>query len=140
MKCNELGLYIIRKWESLRLKAYQCSAGVWTIGWGHTKGVKQGDVCTIEQANIYFKEDVEEKELQINSLDLQLTDNEYSALVSFIFNIGIGNFNKSTMLRLLKQNKKIEASNEFQKWNKCKGAILNGLTNRRRDERNLFLS
>ena len=140
MKCNDKGLAIIRKWESLRLKAYKCSAGVNTIGWGHTKGVKNNDVCTIEQANEYLKNDVEEVETQINNINLQLTDNEYSALVSFIFNIGIGNFNKSTMLRLLKQNKKIEASNEFQKWNKCKGAILNGLTNRRRDERNLFLS
>jgi len=140
MRCNDKGLAIIRKWESLRLKAYKCSADVWTIGWGHTKGVKQGDVCTIEKANEYFKEDLEEKELQINNLNLQLTDNEYSALISFIFNIGIGNFTKSTMLRLLKQNKKIEASNEFQKWNKCKGETLDGLTKRRRDERDLFLS
>jgi len=140
MRCNDKGLAIIRKWESLRLKAYKCSADVWTIGWGHTKGVKQDDVCTIEKANEYFKEDLEEKELQINNLNLQLTDNEYSALISFIFNIGIGNFTKSTMLRLLKQNKKIEASNEFQKWNKCKGETLDGLTKRRRDERDLFLS
>ena len=135
------GIDIIKKWESLRLKAYLCPANVWTIGWGHTKGVKAGDECTQEQANTWLDEDVQESVDAVNKyVTVSLTGNQREALISFVFNVGIGNFLDSTLLRLINSGDYIGASNQFPRWNKAKGVVLHGLTLRRKEEKDLFVS
>lgn len=135
------GKDIIKKWESLRLKAYLCPAGVWTIGWGHTKGVKEGDVCTLEQTDTWLDEDMQEAVNAVNKyVTSSLTGNQREALTSFVFNVGVGNFRDSTLLRMINSGDMIGASNQFPRWNKSKGTVLPGLTLRRKEEKDLFNS
>lgn len=142
------GLDLIKGWEQLRLKAYLCSAGVPTIGWGHTKGVKLGDTCTVEQAERWLLEDVESFEAAVHRLvTVPLTQNQYDALVSFTFNVGpdedadtiAEGLGDSTLLRLLNAGDYVRAADEFPKWNKAAGKVSNGLVRRRASERELFL-
>lgn len=135
------GKEIIKKWESLRLKAYLCPAKIWTIGWGHTKGVKEGDECTQEQADAWLDEDIQASIDAINKyVTSSLTGNQREALISFVFNVGIGNFLDSTLLRLINSGDYIGASNQFPRWNKARGVVLPGLTLRRKEEKDLFVS
>lgn len=103
MKIGQKGIDLIKKWESLKLKSYLCSAKVWTIGWGHTKGVKPNQVCTREQADKWFMEDVTLFETFVNKYFSQalnkLTQNQFDALVSLCYNIGPGNLYKSPVLK-----------------------------------------
>lgn len=84
----------IKKFEGLRLKAYVCAAGVCTIGYGHTIGVKPGDVITEAQADAFFESDIRAVENQVNALPLHLGQYQFDAVVSFCFNVGIGKFKK----------------------------------------------
>lgn len=133
---------IIRDFEKLKLTAYlPTKDDVWTIGYGHTKGVKPGMTITEEQAEIYLKEDVKWAEDAVNKLvKVKLNQNQFDALVSFVFNIGESQFSTSTMLRKLNVGDYEGASNEFPRWNKQKGKVLNGLIRRREMERTLFLT
>jgi len=132
---------IIKKWESLRLEAYLCPANVWTIGWGHTKNVKEGDVCTLEQAETYLTEDMQSAVDTVNqNVTSSLKGNQREALISFVFNVGAGNFLNSTMLRMINAGDMINAANQFSRWNKAKGKVLPGLTLRRKEEYDLFKS
>src|SRR6056297_1276916 len=105
MKINSAGLKIIKESEGLRLKAYKCPAGVWTIGYGHTKGVREGDVITEEEAEKLLQEDVMLTEQFITRIASRLKKtidgNQFSALVSFVYNIGTGAFKRSTLYTLL---------------------------------------
>ena len=96
MRTNKKGVDLIKKWEGYRDKAYICAGGVCTIGYGHTQAVEKGTTCTKEQAEQWLIEDIERAEKQVNKYDntYHFTDNEYSALVSFAFNIG--NINQLT--------------------------------------------
>lgn len=94
MKTNTAGITIIRSFETLRLKAYQDSGGVWTIGWGHTGGVQFGDMITPALAETLFQSDVQRAERQVNSHQGTWNENQFSALVSFTFNCGVGNLVK----------------------------------------------
>lgn len=133
------GKDLIKKYESLRLIAYLCPAGIPTIGWGHTKGVSIGDTCSKEQAEKWFDEDYNEAKTGLYKyVKVPLNENQEGALISFIFNLGIGNFSSSTLLKLLNQGKYLEASEQFVRWNKSKGRVLTGLTNRRLEEKQLF--
>ena len=133
------GKDLIKKYESLRLIAYLCPAGVPTIGWGHTKDVSIGDTCTKEQAEGWFDEVYNEaKKGLYKYVKVPLNENQEGALISFIFNLGVGNFSSSTLLKLLNQGKYLEASEQFVRWNKSKGRVLTGLTNRRLEEKQLF--
>lgn len=133
------GKDLIKKYESLRLIAYLCPAGIPTIGWGHTKDVSIGDTCTKEQAEGWFDEDYNEaKKGLYKYVKVPLNENQEGALISFIFNLGVGNFSSSTLLKLLNQGKYLEASEQFVRWNKSKGRVLTGLTNRRLEEKQLF--
>lgn len=135
------GKELVKKWEGLKLEAYLCSAGVPTIGWGHTKDVKLGDVITLEQAEEFFLEDWEEASQAVYKLvKVPLTENQLGALISFVFNLGYGNLQKSTLLRLLNEGKYLEASNQFPRWNKANGVVVPGLTNRRLEEKVVFNS
>jgi lysozyme len=135
---------IIRESEGLRLKAYPDpgSGGIpWTIGYGHTKGVKKGDTCTIEQANAWLADDMAEAFAIVDkAVKVPLTDKQRDALCSFVFNVGGGAFQKSTMLKLLNQGKYSEAAAQFPRWTFASGKSMRGLVIRRGKERALFLS
>lgn len=135
------GFDLIKKWEGLRLKAYLCPAGVPTIGYGHTKDVKLGDVITEDIANLYLLEDILVVHEAIDRLvKVPLTAGQHDALTSFVFNLGIGNLASSTLLKLLNQGKYLEASAQFPRWNKVNGVTSVGLSNRRAEEMKLFNS
>src|SRR5882672_5891147 len=91
---NQAGLQLIESFEGLRLNSYQDSVGVWTIGYGHTQGVKQGQTITQPQAQAFLQQDLGVAEAAVNGHGLTLTDNQFAALVSFTFNLGAGNLNK----------------------------------------------
>ena len=139
MNIGERGLELIKSFEGLRLAAYLDSVDVPTIGYGHKKGVQMGDTCTDEQATEWLREDVRDAEDCINSaVSVPLTECEFDALVSFVFNLGCGNFRKSTLLRKLLDSDYDGAAQEFRKWDKAGGQVLAGLTRRRYAEAQLF--
>lgn len=140
MNISENGINLIKQFEGLKTQAYLCQAKVWTIGYGHTLGVKQGDVCTISEASDLLKEDILIFEKSLNNLVLvPLNQNQYDALICFIFNIGCGNFKKSTLLKLLNNADYNGAAAEFCKWIYVKGKVSEGLRRRRIAEKELFL-
>lgn len=139
MKTSNKGVDFICKFEGFSAKTYKCSAGVLTIGYGHTKGVKAGDCVTKEQAKELLKQDLETCENAISQyVKISLAQHEFDALVSFIFNLGVGAFRSSTLLVKLNKGDLQGASDEILRWDKCKGKPLAGLTRRRKAERNLF--
>lgn len=130
---------LIREFEGLELKAYKCPAGVLTIGYGHTKAVTAGMVITESKAEELLREDLKWVEETINSkVVVGLTQNQYDALASFIYNVGSGAFAKSTLLRKLNAEDFVGASAEFKRWNKAGGKVLKGLVRRRKAEQELF--
>jgi len=131
--------------EGLRLKAYICPAGKWTIGYGNTfyeygSKVKKGDTISKNRAEELFENILYQFSKEVKSLlKTELNDNQFSALVSFSYNVGIGNFSKSTLLKLVNINPSNPSiKNEFMKWNKSNGRILNGLTIRRQKEADIY--
>ena len=140
MKTSDKGIDLIKKYEGCYLKAYKCPAGVWTIGYGHTNGVKSGMVITKDQAVTYLKNDLITYERAVNSyVKVPLTQNQFDALVSFSFNCGTAALKHSTLLKKLNSGYYDGAANEFTKWNKSNGKVLNGLVRRRQEEKELFL-
>ena len=145
MKLSQKGVDFIKSHEALRLKAYQDSKGVWTIGWGHTKNVHPGDVITREQAEQFIRDDFEWVERTLNA-DLVtgrdkplVTQNEYDALCSLVFNIGSQAYLDSTVRRKIKQGDKMAAAHAFGMWVYSNHKFVQGLANRRADEVRLFL-
>jgi lysozyme len=133
---------LIKRFEGFRSEAYQDVVGVWTIGYGHTKFVREGDTCTREQADEYLNEDLfwVHKALEIGlDPEVPITYNMREALTSFIYNCGADAFLKSTLLRKLNQKDYVGAANEFLRWNKAGGRVIEGLKRRRRIEREIFL-
>ena len=140
MRISKEGIALIECWEGLRLRAYRCPAGVWTIGYGHTKTAKAGMVITIRQAEELLLKDVRGFEEAVRDLVIvSLTQNQFDALVSFTFNVGVEAFRKSTMLRLLNERKYKEAGYQFERWVRAGNKILPGLVARREAEKALFL-
>ncbi len=139
MNVGDKGLALIKEFEGCRLAAYLDSVNVPTIGYGHTSGVQIGDSCTQEEADAWLVEDCEEAEACVNgSVTVPLTQHEFDALVAFVFNLGCGNFRKSTLLKKLLESDYDGAALEFRKWNKAGGQELAGLTRRRAAEAKLF--
>lgn len=138
MKISEAGIKLICKWEEFRGYAYVCPAGLWTIGYGHTGRVKPTDKIDLSQGEAYLRQDLEIVERCLNALELELNQNQYDALCSLIFNIGTGNFLRSTLLKHLQAKQYDKASAEFLKWRKANGKVLKGLEARRKDEQELF--
>ena len=138
MVVDEKGYNLIKQFEGLQLTAYRCPAGKWTIGYGHTKGVKKGMYISEEVATHFLIEDVQRVEPTINSYDgiYHWTQNEFDALASFAFNCGIGNLKK-----LLKygQRTKSQIADAILLYNKANGRVLRGLVRRRKAERELFV-
>lgn len=148
MKINEKGINLLHKYEGLRLDAYLCPANVWTIGFGNTRyedgtPVKQGDKITNDRAKELFN-NIIIKHFEtgvIKSVKTKLNDNQFSALVSFTYNIGLGNFRSSTLLKLVNENpNNPKIKDQFLRWNKAGGKILNGLISRRKEEAELYFS
>jgi len=104
MKTSLKGIDLIASSEGVRLKAYRDTGGIWTIGFGHTKDVKEGDVITLNQAKIMLAYDLAERERQLNTLGLNLNQNQYDACIDLIYNCGIGNFMKSDIFKRIKAN------------------------------------
>lgn len=140
MKTGVNGLNLIKQFEGLKLHAYRCPADVWTIGYGHTVSVGANDVITEEQAIDLLRQDVAESERAINQhVHVPLTQNQFDALISFIFNLGVGNFRTSTLLKKLNAGDYEGAAQEFRRWVKAGGKTLPGLVRRREAESALFL-
>ncbi|THD51229.1 lysozyme [Enterobacteriaceae bacterium ML5] len=141
MNLSEQGFELIKHFEGLRLRAYQCSANVWTIGYGHTADVKCGDVITSEQANVFLLQDITESERTVNQqVTTVLTQNQFDALVSFVFNLGSDNFRTSTLLRKLNACDYTCAADELLRWVHAGVKSLPGLVRRREAEKALFMS
>jgi lysozyme len=141
VRIHQQGIDLIKKFEGCKLGAYQDSVGIWTIGYGHIEGVKQGDVITQTEADAFLEKDIQVKEKEITPLiKVEVNENQWAALVSFAFNLGAGNLAKSTLLSRLNSKDFASAGEEFLKWNKAGGKPLNGLTYRRQAERSLFLT
>lgn len=140
MRIGINGLNLIKEFEGLRLQAYQCSANVWTIGYGHTADVGENDVITEEEALHFLHQDLAESERAVNQyVHVPLTQNQFDALVSFVFNLGAGNFRNSTLLKKLNAGDDDGAAQEFGRWIHVGGKALPGLVRRREAERALFL-
>jgi lysozyme len=140
MKCNQAGLDILKTFEGCRLTAYRCPAGVLTIGYGSTQNVCEGMTITMDEAIQRLQDHLSPLEVQIGHMvKVPLSENEFSALVCLAYNIGIGNLEKSTLLKLLNQGARDGAAQQFLVWTKAAGRELPGLTRRREAERELFL-
>ncbi|MFE4107853.1 lysozyme [Almyronema epifaneia] len=139
-RINDDGLLLIKSFEGLRLKAYQDAVGIWTIGYGTTQGVTPGMEITQAQAEQFLRRDVNKFEQAVQEgVTVPINENQFSALVSFTYNVGSGAFRSSTLLRLLNQNDIQGAADQFPRWNRAGGRVLDGLTRRRNAERSLFL-
>lgn len=141
MRMGNKGLALIKKFEGCKLEAYICPAGVITIGYGHTKTADKGMVIDQQEADRLLAYDLSEFERGVESLvQVDVTQNQFDALVSFAFNLGLGALAKSTLLKKVNARDVNGAAQEFLKWNKAGGKVLTGLVRRREAERELFLS
>lgn len=141
---NSTGLLLIKNSEGCKLKAYPDpgTGGMpWTIGYGSTTNVKEGDAVTYQRAEDLLRNDLVRFEEGVDSMVLvDISDNQFSALVCFSFNVGLNNLMHSTLLKKVNDSDFNGAAQEFLKWNKAAGKILPGLSARREAERQLFLS
>lgn len=144
MQTSKDGRQFIKGFEQLRLKAYPdpgTGGKPWTIGWGHTKGVMQGDRITQEQAEQFFSDDLAVFELTVNSaIKRPMTQNQFDAMVSLAFNIGGPAFAGSTLVKNFNAGDAQGAADEFPKWRNSAGKVMPGLVKRRAAEREIFLS
>ncbi len=140
---NALGLKILQRAENCKLAAYLCPAGVWTIGWGATgPGIVKGLVWTQAQADARLLADMNRFEIGVTQADgvAATNDNQYSAMCDLAYNIGIGNFLGSSVLRFHRAGLHHDAAAAFGAWNKGGGRVLRGLTDRRAAEAALYLA
>ena len=132
MNISNEGLSLIKKFEGCELDSYKCAAGVWTIGYGSTHGIEKGMSISKSRAEELLLEDIAEFE------DINLSQNKYDALVSWTFNLGGGNLNSSTMLKVLNAGDYENVPEQIKRWNKANGKVLEGLIRRREAEALLF--
>ena len=139
MKTSQAGIDLIKHFEGFRAKAYHCSAGMATIGYGHTRGVKMGDTCTMTRAEEWLREDLQDAESAVSRLiPRKMTQNQFDALVSFTFNLGPGALAKSTLRKRVGAMQDGEAAQEFHKWVYAGGKKLDGLVRRRAAEAKMY--
>lgn len=140
MRTSQKGINLIKSFEGLRLKSYQDSVGIWTIGYGTIHGTGPNMTITNEQAERMFINDITCFEPELDRLvNVPLTQNQWDALMSFIYNLGAANLGSSTLLRLLNGGDYAGAAAHFSRWNKARGRVLAGLTKRRLTEERIFL-
>ena len=139
MNTSAEGIALIKKFDGCELKAYQCSAGVWTIGYGHTKDVEEGDTISKDQAEEMLVEELHEYENYVNEyVNVALSQNQFDALVSWVYNLGPANLKASTMLKVLNDGKYEDVPYQMKRWNKAGGKVLDGLVRRREAEALLY--
>jgi lysozyme len=141
---NKQTIELIKQFEGCKLTAYLCPANIPTIGYGHTHDVKLGDRITLEESERLLINDLMQFETQVKKLvTVPITNNQLGALVSFAYNVGVGNLKSSTLLKKVNSKDRL-AADEFLKWDKStangKKVALAGLTKRRKAERELYLS
>lgn len=140
MKISQNGIDLIKKYEGCKLQAYYDSVGVLTIGYGHTATTKKGMIISQTKAEELLKSDLKRFEEGVSRLvGLTIHQSMFDSLVSFSFNLGLGNLQKSTLLKKINLGKFEEATVEFIKWNRAGGKVLEGLTRRRNAEKELFI-
>lgn len=140
MHTSERGIALIKQFEGCKLTAYKCAAGVWTIGVGHTLNVREGDKITQKKADALLAIDLAATEIAVErNVKPKINQEMFDALVSLVFNIGIGHFTTSTVLKELNKVDYVAAADAILMWNKGGGKILVGLVKRRQAERQLFL-
>ena len=143
MKVSKKGIDLIKKFEGLRLDAYRCPAGKLSIGYGHTEGVFEGQKISENEADLLLQEDLKTFEQglckMLNAEELSVTQNQFDALISFAYNLGLSALAGSTLWRLLTHGDIQGAADEFTKWIYAGGKPLEGLKRRRAAERELFL-
>jgi len=149
-KTSNSGLELIKRFEGLHrvtddgmVASYRCPAGRWTIGYGHTKGVRSGQKITPDQADQFLRDDVQWCEEAVKRhVQVPLSQLQFDALVSFVFNLGEGNFASSTLLKVLNRGEYSEVPEQIMRWNKARvGGVLKplrGLTRRRSAEAAMF--
>lgn len=133
---SDQGIMMIRRFEGLHLESYKDPIGIWTIGWGHTKNVKAGMHISLDEAAEFLLQDLAPAENAVNSYG-DFNQNQFDALVSFTFNCGIGNLHK---LMRNGERTKAQVADAILLYNKAGGKVLKGLENRRKEERDLFLT
>jgi lysozyme len=140
MEYSKTGLLLTEQFEGCRLEAYQDVRGIWTIGYGHIFGVNANTPpCTMDQAAAWLAEDIQSAVGSVNRLvKTTLTQSEFDAICDFIFNVGVGNFAGSTMLKLLNKGDYAGAASEFDRWDIAGGNVVAGLLRRREAEREEF--
>ena len=132
MKASDILIEKVKEFEGLRLTSYKDSAGVWTIGYGHTRGVKAGQSITEKQADSLLRGDLLTAENYVNGLKLNLTQGQFDALVDFCYNLGAGNLAGSTLLAKIRAKAPTEEIQaQFKRWVYAKGKKLKGLVRRR---------
>ena len=133
------GLSLIKKFEGCELEAYKCSAGVWKIGYGHTKGFTPNDSISQEEAEQMLVDELHEYESYVNEyVTVALSQNQFDALVSWVYNLGPANLKASTMLKVLNSGEYEDVPAQMKRWNKAGGKVLEGLIRRREAEACLF--
>jgi lysozyme len=139
MNISEEGISLIKKFEGCELEAYKCAAGVWTIGYGHTKDVTEGMEITQAEAETMLKDELLD---YCNYVDMYvqvpLEQNQFDALVSWTYNLGPTNLKSSTMLKVLNTGKYEDVPEQIKRWNKANGKMLDGLIRRREAESLMF--
>lgn len=136
----ELAAPFVKKWEGFRAKAYQCTSGIWTIGYGHTGGVHPDDQIDMENARQVLASDLQDVQNRlIEYLNVSVTSGQFIALMSLAFNVGVRAVSMSKLLRKLNEGDEEGAADEFLDWTKAGGKELAGLVKRRREEREYFL-
>jgi len=139
MQISEEGKNLIKKFEGCELEAYKCAAGVWTIGYGHIKTAVEGMKIDQATANELFDEEMGEYETYVNTaVTVPLSQNQFDALVSWVFNLGNGNLNASTMLKVINSGDHAGVPAQIKRWNKAGGKVLDGLIRRREAEALLY--
>jgi lysozyme len=141
MRPSQKCIDLVKSFEGFKSEAYKCPAGVWTIGYGTTENVQPGDTVTEQQAEAMLLEDLMEASKAVDDLvDVQITQAQYDALTSFIYNVGREAFRNSTLLKLLNAGNYDGAAKQLPRWNKAGGQVLAGLSRRRAAEAALFES
>ena len=139
LKTSQEGISLIKSFEGCELTAYRCSAGVPTLGFGHTRDVSMGDTCTQEEAESMLAEDLVEFEDYVkNYVESELQQNEFDALVAWTYNLGPKNLSESTLLKELNAGNLEEVPRQIKRWNRAGGEVLDGLIRRREAESRLF--
>ena len=144
MKTSRHGRDFIKRWEGVKLKTYRCDANVLTIGVGHTAAMGdpkpvEGMTITAEEADAILARDLAITEAQVQSaVKVDITQRQYDTLISFVFNVGIGAFRNSTLLKKLNAGRYVDVPSELLKWNRVNGKVNQGLVNRRKAEADLW--